>query len=114
MQVKYLLAQLRQDLTLLVQKSWREAELAQEQYQGLGVTARLARENVRLRDKAFSQGLGTSLEVEDARNQLAGVETQRQVAAYQYVVCLARLLVLSGQQGEFSQHQQQNAIEVKP
>ena len=113
-QVKYLLAQLRQDLTLLVQKSWREAELAQEQYQGLGVTARLARENVRLRDKAFSQGLGTSLEVEDARNQLAGVETQRQVAAYQYVVCLARLLVLSGQQGKFSQHQQQNAIEVKP
>ena len=34
-QVKQLLAQLRQDLTLLVEKSWREADLAREQYQAL-------------------------------------------------------------------------------
>ena len=111
-QVKQLLAQLRQDLTLLVEKSWREADLAREQYQALDVTERLAQENVRLREQAFRQGLGTSLDVEDARNKLAGVQTQRQVAAYQYVICLARLLALSGHQGDFSHYQPQDKIEV--
>ena len=38
--------------------------------------------------------------------------TQRQAAAYQYVVCLARLLALSGRQNEFSHYQQRNRIEV--
>ena len=42
----------------------------------------------------------------------AGVQTQRQVAAYQYVICLARLLALSGQQGDFSHYQPQDKIEV--
>ena len=111
-QVKQLLAQLRQDLTLLVEKSWREADLAREQYQALEVTERLAQENVRLREQAFRQGLGTSLDVEDAQSKLAGVLTQRQAAAYQYVVCLARLLTLCGRQEEFSHYQQSNRIEV--
>ena len=111
-QVKQLLAQLRQDLTLLVEKSWREADLAREQYQALEVTERLAQENVRLREQAFRQGLGTSLDVEDAQSKLAGVLTQRQAAAYQYVVCLARLLTLCGRQDEFSHYQQSNRIEV--
>jgi outer membrane protein TolC len=111
-QVKQLLAQLRLDLTLLVEKSWREADLAREQYQALDVTERLAQENVRLREQAFRQGLGTSLDVEDAQSKLAGVQTQRQVAAYQYVICLARLLALSGQQGDFSHYQPQDKIEV--
>ena len=111
-QVKQLLAQLRQDLTLLVEKSWREADLAREQYQALAVTEQLAQENVRLREQAFRQGLGTSLDVEDAQSKLAGVLTQRQAAAYQYVVCLARLLALSGRQNEFSHYQQRNRIEV--
>ncbi len=111
-QVKQLLAQLRQDLRLLVEKSWREADLAREQYQALAVTEQLAQENVRLREQAFRQGLGTSLDVEDAQSKLAGVLTQRQAAAYQYVVCLARLLALSGRQNEFSHYQQRNRIEV--
>ena len=76
------------------------------------MTEQLAQENVRLRDQAFRQGLGTSLDVEDAQSKLAGVLTQRQAAAYQYVVCLARLLALSGRQNEFSHYQQRNRIEV--
>ncbi len=111
-QVKQLTAQLRQDLTLLTEKSWREADLAREQYQHLASTEQLAQENVRLREKAFQQGLGTSLDVEDAQSRLAAVQTQRQAVAYQYVVCLARLLALSGQSAHFSQFQTQNRIEV--
>jgi outer membrane protein TolC len=111
-QVKQLLAQLRQDLTLLVEQSWREADLAREQYQHLAVTEQLAQENIRLREKAFAQGLGTSLDAEDAQTKLAGVQTQRQVAAYQYVVCLARLLSLSGQATGLTEYQKNQRIEV--
>ena len=77
-----------------------------------GSTQALAEENVRLRDKAFGQGLSTSLDVVDAQSQLAGVKTQRAAAAYQYVVSLARLLALSGQRNSFNQYQHGQAIEV--
>lgn len=112
LQVRDLLAELRQELSLLVEKTWREADLAREQYQSLASTEQLARENLKLREKAFGQGLSTSLDVEDARNRLAGVQTQRQAAAYQYVVCLSRLLTLSGQQTSFIQYEQAEQVEV--
>ncbi|WP_181363466.1 TolC family protein, partial [Aeromonas sp. HMWF017] len=91
LQVNLLQAKTRQDLELLVEKTWREAAQGLEEYQSLSSTQALAEENVLLRDKAFGQGLSTSLDVVDAQNQLAGVKTQRAAAAYQYVVSLARL-----------------------
>lgn len=112
LQVNLLQAKTRQDLELLVEKTWREAAQGLEEYQSLSSSQALAEENVRLRDKAFGQGLSTSLDVVDARNQLAGVKTQRSVAAYQYVVSLARLLALSGQINSFNQYQHGQVIEV--
>ena len=112
LQVNLLQAKTRQDLELLVEKTWREAAQGLEEYQSLSSTQALAEENVRLRDKAFGQGLSTSLDVVDAQSQLAGVKTQRAAAAYQYVVSLARLLALSGQMNSFNQYQHGQAIEV--
>ncbi|MFQ1931683.1 TolC family protein [Aeromonas veronii] len=112
LQVNLLQAKTRQDLELLVEKTWREAAQGLEEYQALSSTQALAEENVLLRDKAFGQGLSTSLDVVDARNQLAGVKTQRAAAAYQYVVSLARLLALSGQMNSFNQYQHGQVIEV--
>ena len=76
LQVNLLQAKTRQDLELLVEKTWREAAQGLEEYHSLSTQA-LAEENVRLRDKAFGQGLSTSLDVVDAQTQLAGVKTQR-------------------------------------
>ncbi|WP_287871220.1 TolC family protein [Aeromonas sp.] len=112
LQVNLLQAKTRQDLELLVEKTWREAAQGLEEYQSLSSTQALAEENVLLRDKAFGQGLSTSLDVVDAQNQLAGVKTQRAAAAYQYVVSLARLLALSGQMNSFNQYQHGQVIEV--
>ncbi|WP_181364764.1 TolC family protein [Aeromonas sp. HMWF014] len=112
LQVNLLQAKTRQDLELLVEKTWREAAQGLEEYQSLSSTQALAEENVLLRDKAFGQGLSTSLDVVDAQHQLAGVKTQRAAAAYQYVISLARLLALSGQMNSFSQYQHGQAIEV--
>ncbi len=112
LQVNLLQAKTREDLKLLVEKTWREAAQGLEEYQSLSSTQALAEENVLLRDKAFGQGLSTSLDVVDAQNQLAGVKTQRAAAAYQYVVSLARLLALSGQMNSFNQYQHGQVIEV--
>ena len=112
LQVNLLQAKTRQDLELLVEKTWREAAQGLEEYHALSSTQALAEENVRLRDKAFGQGLSTSLDVVDAQSQLAGVKTQRAAAAYQYVISLARLLALSGQMNSFNQYQHAQATEV--
>ncbi|EAS44292.1 TolC family protein [Photobacterium profundum] len=112
-QVNYLRAQAEQDLSVLVEKTYREANQSLEEYNGLKSSLALAEENVRLRDKAFSQGLSTSLDVVDAEMYLAGVKTQRLAAAYQYVISLSRLLAVSGEMNSFNQYQQYQGLEVK-
>lgn len=93
------------DLELLVEKTWREAQIAREEYTGLASSLKLANENIHMRELAFAQGLSTSLEVVDAELFLVSVKTQRQVAAYQYVLSLARLLALSNQMTQFPEYQ---------
>ncbi|PSW05110.1 TolC family protein [Photobacterium lipolyticum] len=112
-QVNYLRAQAEQDLSVLVEKTYREARQALEEYEGLASSLTLAQENVRLREKAFSQGLSTSLDVVDAEMFQAGVKTQRLAAAYQYVISLSRLLAVSGEMNSFNQYQQYQGLEVK-
>ncbi len=92
---------LRQNLRTLVEKSYREAALAQEQYASLDSTQELARENLRVRETSFREGLGTSLEVVDARLALLRAETARAVAARDFAVALAALLEASGQPERF-------------
>ncbi len=111
-QVNHLRAQAEQDLSVLVEKTYREANQALEEYNGLKSSLALAKENIRLREKAFSQGLSTSLDVVDAELYLSAVKTQRLAAAYQYVMCLTRLLAISGEMNTFNNYQQYQGIEV--
>lgn len=112
-QVNYLYAQAEQDLSVLVEKTYREAMQALEEYNGLSSSLQLASENVRLREKAFSQGLSTSLDVVDAELYQASVRTQRSAAAFQYVISLSRLLAVSGEISSFYQYQQYQGVEVQ-
>ena len=112
-QVNHLQAQAQQDLTVLVEKTYREAKQALEEYNGLASSLALAHENSLLREKAFGQGLSTSLDVVDAELFLASIKTQRLAAAYQYVACLTRLLAISGEMNTFKNYQQYQGIEVK-
>ncbi len=112
-QVNHLQAQAQQDLTVLVEKTYREAKQALEEYNGLASSLALANENSVLREKAFGQGLSTSLDVVDAELFVASIKTQRLAAAYQYVACLTRLLAISGEMNTFKNYQQYQGIEVK-
>lgn len=112
-QVTHLRAQAQQDLSLLVDKTYREANQALEEYNGLSSNQTMAQENIRLQTKAFSQGLSTSLDVVDAQLYLSQIKTQRAAAAYQYVLSLSRLLAVSGEIDSFKRYQQYQGLEVQ-
>ncbi|OYO27640.1 TolC family protein [Janthinobacterium sp. PC23-8] len=84
------------DIPTLIEKHWRALENARIQFLSTGSSVELARENIRLQTVAFQQGQATSLEVVDARLNLAKIETQRAQTAYNYVLALAQLLEAAG------------------
>ncbi|USD42428.1 TolC family protein [Vibrio sp. SCSIO 43135] len=104
-QVKYLRKQAKQDLQVLVQKTYLEAEQSQEEVKGLLSSINLAEENLTLRKKAFSQGLSTSLEVVDAELYLASIKTQQSAASFNYLLSLTKLLALTSEMDTFTQYQ---------
>lgn len=112
MQINYLRAQAIQDLSVLVEKTYREANQSLEEYQGLASSIELANENFKLRTKAFAQGLSTSIDVIDAQLFIASIKTQRLAAAYKYVVSLAKLLAVSGEINSFTHYQSYQGIKV--
>ncbi|HGE6078475.1 TPA: TolC family protein [Vibrio cholerae] len=105
-QVRYLKAQAKQDLSVLVEKTYLEAEQALEEVTGLNSSLNLAQENLRLRQKAFSQGLSTSVDVVDAELYLASIRTQQSLASFNYLISLNKLLALSSEMSSFSTYQQ--------
>lgn len=104
-QIQYLKKQARQDLSVLVEKTYLEAQQALEEVLGLNSSISLAHENLRLRQKAFTQGLGRSLDVVDAELYLASVKTQQDAASFQYLHSLNKLLALSNEMDSFVSYQ---------
>ncbi|MGY0613528.1 TolC family protein [Vibrio sp. FJH11] len=104
-QVDALKSQAKQDLSLLVQKTYLEAQQAIDEVQGLESSIALANENLHLREKAFTQGLSSSLDVVDAQLYVASIETQRSVARFRYLISLTKLLALSSEIDSFKQYQ---------
>lgn len=105
LEVRHLHLQAQQDLTVLVKKTYFGAQQAIEEVQGLQASLALAEENLKLRKKAFSQGLSTSLDVVDAELYLASIKNQQQVASFNYITSLNKLLSLSSQMSAFNKYE---------
>lgn len=88
-------------LQLLLDQQYREANRSLAEYQDLASTVTLAEESLRLQQLAFSEGLGRALDVIDAQTFLSTTHTRRDAAAFRFVMSLAQLLNLSGQQEAF-------------
>ncbi|SQD79094.1 TolC family protein [Moritella yayanosii] len=112
-QVNLLQMQMQQDLSILVEKTYAEMTQALEEYNSLASSQALSEETVVLRQKAFSQGLSTSLEVADALLYVTSIRVQRLSASYNYVKSLAKLLSVSGDIERFMDYLHINGIEVK-
>ena len=91
----------RRDIATLVEQKYRAMEKARDEYESLDATLELAAEVVRARTRAFEEGLGTSLEVVDARLALQALRLQRLAAAYACDVALAELLEAAGDADRF-------------
>lgn len=91
----------RRDIATLTEQRYRELAKAREQFEALQPAIDLAAENLRVRSRAFEEGLATSLDVVDARLSAARVQLERLAAAYDYDVALAGLLEASGQADRF-------------
>lgn len=110
LQARYTKAQTRQDLSLLLDQSYRQLLQAEEEVTALNTSLELASENLRLREIAFNQGLSTSIDRVDAELKLSAVKTQQLGARYRYVQAYAHLMAISGQLDEFIGRTQQTAF----
>lgn len=88
-------------LATKVETAYLRTEQARHQYYLTLSTIDLARENLKLREKSFAEGLSTATDVSQARTQLVGAEIARRVAAYRFVVSWAMLHAVTGTMDEF-------------
>ena len=91
-------------LNTYIEKSYRGVQRAHDQFMLLESNIELAKEALKLRDRMFQEGMGTSLDVVDARLAVARAETERASAAYEFVVSLVDLLEASGQLEHFNDY----------
>ena len=103
-QAKYTELQARNDISLLVEKNWRQLEQTRRQFLSTEPGVTLAKEVLQLRRAALREGTGTVLELMDADINLAKVETERAQVAYDYVLALANLLESCGLSDAFSSY----------
>ncbi|MGI2114837.1 TolC family protein [Shewanella frigidimarina] len=101
LQARYTKAQTKQDLSLLIDQSYRQMLQAKEEADALDVSLALATENLRLRELSFNQGLSTSIDRIDAELSLTAVKTQQLGAKYRYMQAYAKVMAISGQVEEF-------------
>lgn len=87
--------ELESGLRTLIETNYRSVERARQQFVLLQSSIELAQETLQLRARLFEEGLGTSLDVIDARLAAARAETERAEAAYEFVVSLVGLLEAS-------------------
>lgn len=93
-EIRYTLEQVKKDILLLTEKTYREISSARDSYNNLESTLQLAEENLKLQEEAFANGLGNSAGVSDARNALSAALIEIKNTEYKYIISLARLCAL--------------------
>ncbi|NOX87573.1 MAG: TolC family protein [Calditrichaeota bacterium] len=102
-EVDYLQKQTERQIELWINKSYREMRNAEKRYHQLAANIELAKENLKLQEKRFQSGMGTSLNVIDARLVLEKNRIERLNSLYEYYKALTDLLVAEGNTQKFVQ-----------
>lgn len=93
-----------QDIRILVRKQYQELEKQRELANSLEKDLAFAEELRRVREKAFVEGLGTSVDVVDATLYLSSIKLKRLKALYDYDITLAALLETCGESLQFENY----------
>ncbi|MCB9248369.1 MAG: TolC family protein [Ignavibacteriales bacterium] len=84
------------NINLWINKSYRDVKNSADEFTKLISTLKLAEENYRQNSKRFNSGMGTSIEVIDARLTLEKIEIDRSIALFNYYSAIADLENASG------------------
>jgi len=90
-----------ENLKILLEKSYKEMISSLKEYKALDSSLSLAEQNYKLRSLSFKEGLATSTDVVDAQLFVESIKTKRLHAAYNFVLKLSQVLVLSAQREAF-------------
>ncbi len=112
--VESLTGEARNEILTAVEAAFLKVEQAREQFQLLESAVVATRENLRLRERGFEEGQATSLDVNEARNTLARVETSRAITAYEFVVALSKLVEVSGDKRSLAEFVQRADVTLQP
>lgn len=93
-----------EDLAVGIDKFYTQMQNALGNVRALNTTIEMSRELVRMRRKAFAEGMATSTEVVDAEVMLSKVQIASLLAYYQYDLALMNLLAVCGIPGEFPRY----------
>lgn len=94
----------KDDLNVGIDQLYSQMQKAQDNVRALNTTIELSEELVRMRKKAFTEGMATSTEVIDAETMLSKVKVARLAAYYEYDIALMNLLALCGTPEQFSRY----------
>nr|WP_233711368.1 TolC family protein [Helicobacter salomonis] len=94
LQTNALRSQAKKDMELLVHKTYLQCQSYLREYQSLNISIELAKENLKLQEEAFNQGMGTNVLVIDARNSLSGILVEQKTSAFKYLSALVDLMAL--------------------
>ena len=100
-EVEHLEADSQDRIDLWVNKSYRDVVNAGTLYEKLAADGALAEENYRVNEKRFQTGLGTSLEVVDARLGWEKSQLERLATLQEYYKALTDLYTAVGEPNEF-------------
>ncbi len=100
-EIEHLEEHTRRQIDLWINKSYRDMRNAEKKYEMLESNVELAKESLRQNEKRFSTGLGTSLEVIDARLSFEKNKIDRLAALYEYYKSYNDLLVATGNTQKF-------------
>ena len=97
----YSAIQTQRDLSVLIEKTIFEVESAKNAYNALRSSEALAQENLRLQEKAFQQGVNTSLDIIDAEILMTGIALESQKTLFDFYLAQAKLSALVGEHDAF-------------
>jgi outer membrane protein TolC len=101
------------DILALVEKNYGEMMKSREQLDSLDTSLSFAKEYLRVREKAFKEGVAASTDLTDAQLNLSQAKIQRLKALYEYDLALARLLEVCGISEQFETFRNEASVEVE-
>lgn len=96
-EMEYAESHARSQINLWINKSFVQVINSQNKYLDMQSTISLAKENLRINEKRFSEGLTPSLDVLDARLVLEGELVEELVSLYEYYSALSEFYTATGQ-----------------